>query len=106
MDEQAYEPLITNVLRILTKNGYPAKRVALPLDRMYEVAYEKGLNFNKALEILKAKGIDHEKTTEKIIFFPDGDMADMMAKAQEMLAKMSDGEKAELMQKAKEMGFL
>ncbi len=126
-----YDPFIDNLLRILEKNGYPEKKVALPLERMYEAAYEKQLNFNKALEILQSRGIDHEKTPQKIIFFPknpgpsadtDGpqDFGAMMSQAMEMLSKltpeqrselekmvmnMSDEEKVQMMEKAREMGL-
>ena len=67
---ETLETFVANITRTLEKNGYPSKRVALPLERMYEVAHEKGLNFNKALELLLTKGINHEKTAEKVIFFP------------------------------------
>jgi hypothetical protein len=126
-----YEPFVDNLVRVLEKNGFPQKRVALPLERLYEAAYEKQLNFNKALEILLSRGIDHEKTPQKIIFFPkepaaaietDGakDLNSMMAQAMEMLNKlspeqrselekmvmnMSDEEKAEMLRKAQDMGL-
>jgi DNA-directed RNA polymerase specialized sigma24 family protein len=126
-----YEPFVDNLLRILEKNGYPEKRVALPLERLYEAAYEKQLNFNKALEILLSRGVNHEKTAQKIIFFPNEpassveadspkDFAAMMTQAMEMLNKlspeqraelekmvvnMSDEEKAQMMEKAKSMGL-
>lgn len=126
-----YEAFVDNLIRILEKNGYPEKKVALPLERLYEAAYEKDLNFNKALEILLTRGISHEKTRDKIIFFPhqtatsqSGDapqnLSEMMAQAMEMLNRlspdqrselekmvlnMSDEEKAQMMQKAREMGL-
>ena len=126
-----YQPFVDNLIRVLEKNGYPQKRVALPLERLYEAAYEKQLNFNKALEILLSRGIGHEKTTEKIIFSPKEpatavgnddtkDFSSMMAQAMEMLNKltpeqrselekmvmnMSDEEKTEMMRKAQDMGL-
>ena len=99
------EPFLANIVKTLSKSGFPEKRVALPLERMYEVAHEKGLNFNKALAALEERGISHEKTSEKIIFFPKADFADMMAQAQQLFAGMTEEQRAELMQKAKEMGF-
>ena len=72
---------------------------------MYEVAYEKGLNFNKALAALEDRGISHEKTSERIIFFPKADFGDMMAEAQKIFAGLTDAQREELMQKAKDMGF-
>jgi hypothetical protein len=124
----SYEPFVANLVRVLEKHGYPDKRVALPLEKMYEVAYEKQLSFNKALEQLRERGIDHEKTNDKIIFFPlaaeaeapPPEMASMMAEAmkmmqsmspeqlaelQKMVLSMSDDEKAEMLKKAREMGL-
>ena len=68
MTENDYGAFIVQIMKNLEKNGFPAKKVALPLERMYESAYQKGLNFNKVLSFLSDKGIFHEKTTEKIIF--------------------------------------
>lgn len=62
---------IAKVIKTLHDHGYPENKVALPLERMYELAAKQGYSFNKVLEFLKEKeGIDHEKTVEKIIFFP------------------------------------
>jgi hypothetical protein len=102
MTELSYEPFITSILATLEKNGYPTKRVALPLERMYEVAHEKGLNFNKALTMLGERGVDHEKGTERIIFFPKAEVAkssmeDMMAEAQRVVSSMSPDEMQKLM---------
>ncbi len=125
---ETIETFVSHITRTLEKNGYPAKRVALPLDRMYEVAHEKGLNFNKALEALQDKGVEHEKTTEKVIFFsktvaaPAGAyrMDGMFKQAQEMMAgmtpeqlkaiqdmvaNMTDDQKLEMMKQAKDMGL-
>lgn len=78
--EADYGNFIVNIVKTLKKNGFPEKRVSLPLEKMYEVAYEKGLNLNKVLAfLLEKEDIDHEKTDEKIIFFkkvalePNGD---------------------------------
>lgn len=125
---ETLETFVANITRTLEKNGYPGKRVALPLERMYEVAHEKGLNFNKAIELLGAQGIDHEKTAEKVIFFPkvapvaDGAKMDaMFQQAQEMMknmspeqlkaiqdmvANMTDDQKLEMMKQAKNMGLI
>jgi hypothetical protein len=48
---------------------------------MYEVAYTKKLNFNKALTLLDERGIAHEKTEQKIIFFPKTAEPDLSAAA-------------------------
>jgi hypothetical protein len=123
---ESIETFVENIARTLEKNGYPDKRVALPLERMYEVAHEKGLNFNKALELLESKGIAHEKTTEKVIFFPKAvsarpDFGAMYAQAQEMMknmspeqlkaiqdmvANMTDEQKLDMMKQAREMGLM
>ena len=121
---ETIETFVANITRTLEKNGYPGKRVALPLERMYEVAHEKGLNFNKALEVLQAHGIEHEKTTEKVIFFPHAGASkvdDMFTQAQEMMknmspeqlqaiqdmvANMTDDQKLDMMKQAKDMGLL
>ena len=110
------------ILKNLTSNGFPAKKVSLPLERMYEIADEKGENLNKILEELGAQGIDNEKTVDKIIFksaMPNLG-GDAFAKAQEMMSKMDPAElqkiqeqvasmsaedKAKLMEQAKSMGL-
>lgn len=122
---------VLHILNILQTNGFPAKRVSLPTEKMYEVADNKGLNFNRVLESLKENHqVDYQITTDKIIFFPlelakasnqAGNQEDMMKQAQEMMSKMSPEElkkiqdmlmnmseedKAELMKKGKEMGFI
>jgi hypothetical protein len=62
---------IAKVIKTLNDHGYPKNKVALPLEKMYEQAAKQGYSFNKVLDFLKEKeGIDHEKTAEKIIFFP------------------------------------
>jgi hypothetical protein len=124
---ETIETFVENITKTLKKNGYPDKKVALPLERMYEVAHAKGLNFNKARDVLKEQGIDHEKTTEKVIFFPKTasrpkmDFATMAAQAQEMMrnmspeqlkaiqdmvANMTDEQKLEMMKQAKDLGIL
>lgn len=110
------------ILSNLKNNGFPAKKVSLPLERMYEVADNKGENLNTILEELKLEGIDHDKTVDKIIFksaMPNLD-SDAFAKAQEMMkamgpeemkklqdqvANMSDEDKAKLLEQAKAMGL-
>ncbi|SMF81819.1 hypothetical protein [Pseudobacteriovorax antillogorgiicola] len=68
--EQNYGEFIVKILETLQKNGFPDNQVTLPLEKMYEIAYQRGLNFNKVLEFLKEReGIEHQKTDEKILFF-------------------------------------
>lgn len=119
------EKFIEQILKNLEANGFPTKPVSLPTEKMYEIADNKGLNFNQVLDLLRK---DHEVEstieTERIIFrksAPAGDQADMMKKAQEAMSKMSpeelskiqemymnmsDDEKAEILKKGKEMGLI
>lgn len=66
----ALAAFVDRVVAQLTKNGYPERRVAFSIERMYESAATKGFSFNKVLELLAERGIAHEKTTEKVIFAP------------------------------------
>jgi DNA-binding transcriptional MerR regulator len=121
------------IIKNLNANGFPLKKVSLPLEKMYEVADDKGVNFNKILELLKQEGINSEKTSDKIIFskinntadslyadFQNLSPAEMMKKAAEMMKSMSPEQMAEIkkqydsmtpkqreeiMKKGKEMGF-
>tara|TARA_R110000868_G_scaffold258137_10_gene515422 strand:+ start:1631 stop:1984 length:354 start_codon:yes stop_codon:yes gene_type:complete len=110
------------ILTNLKTNGFPAKKVSLPLEKMYEVADTKGENLNKILDELKLEGIDHDKTTDKIIFKsampnlgPDAfakaqEMmrnmgSEEMQKLQEQVANMSEEEKQKMMEQAKAMGL-
>lgn len=102
MSDLQYDEFLGNIINSLNKNGYPDKRVGLPLERMYEVAYQKGLNFNKALTLLAERGIAHEKTAERVVFFPKVDASttsfqDMMTEAQKAVEAMSPQEREELM---------
>lgn len=120
---------IANLLKNLVQNGFPEKKVALPLEKLYESAHSKNVNFNKVLTfLLEEKDIDHEKTSTKIIFFPKvveenassddaadgipglGNMADIMKMGQEMFGNMNpdmlkggDMSMASLAEKAKAM---
>ena len=103
----AFQAFVDNLRRVLTKNGFPERRVALSLEKLYASAYDKGLNFNKVLDHLATSGVMHEKTSERIVFGTatlmagaHGDATDsagampggldgMMAMAAEMLKKMS-----------------
>lgn len=69
-DQVALELFVDTVVSNLEKNGYPGRRVSFPIERLYESAYAKGVNFNKVLELLAARGIGHEKTPEKVVFAP------------------------------------
>lgn len=120
---------IDTIITNLENNGFPAKRVSLPLEQMYEVADNKGLNFNKVLERLQQeKKINHIKTAEKIIFFqeqvnPFAGMdkeniqntiqqmmsqmtPEQMTELQETYNKMSPEEREEILKRGKDMGLV
>lgn len=120
--KQAFKEMI---IKNLTTNGFPLKRVSLPLEKMYEVAEKKGINLNSLLEELAAEGTTHIKEGDKIIFNaqkPENlSKDDMMAQAKEMMNKMSPEEiqriqdmvanmspeqQQDMMKKAQEMGLL
>lgn len=61
---------VENVVTNLEKNGFPGRRVAFPIERLYESAHAKGVNFNQVLDVLAGRGIAHEKTPEKVVFHP------------------------------------
>ena len=69
-EAEALSRFADDVAANLEKNGYPGRRVAFPIERMYELAHAKELNFNKVLDVLATRGIAHEKTPERIIFSP------------------------------------
>ena len=50
--EPDYRQFVQSVIDNIKKNGFPEKKVAFPLERMYELAEAKGINFNKVLETL------------------------------------------------------
>jgi predicted KAP-like P-loop ATPase len=121
---QANEDLKQQILKNLSNNGFPMKKVSLPLEKLYEVAEEKGANLNDILANLETLGTKHQKNGDKILFYfemdQNSDQANMFAQAQEMMSKMSPEElqniknmvenmspeeRAEMMEKAKKMGL-
>ena len=67
MDTQ--EQFIKQIKANLKNNGFPEKKVSLPLEKMYEVADSKDLSFNEILKVMKEKyGIDSLLETERVIF--------------------------------------
>ena len=114
---------IDNILKILHTNGFPAKRVSLPTEKMYEAVDNKGLSFNTVLQELKAThNIEAQIGADKIIFSQvTMGKEDMMKQAQEMMSKMSPEElkkiqemfenmspeeKEEILKKGKDMGII
>ena len=118
---EANHQLANQIVTNLKNNGYPERKVSLPLEKMYEVAEQKGANLNQVLEDLKKLNIGHEKTLDKIIFFKiEKSQAEMMQEAQEMMgqmdpaelakiqeqiAKMTPEQKQQMMDQAKSMGI-
>ncbi|MEX1099057.1 MAG: hypothetical protein WEB87_01445 [Bacteriovoracaceae bacterium] len=124
------QEFIEKIIKNLESNGFPDKRVSLPVEKMYEAADKRDLSFNKVLDQLKTNHcIDSEVGIEKIVFskssktdnLSGAGQEDMMKKAQEMMAQMdpaelekmqesvmnmSEEEKEEMLKKAKEMGLL
>ncbi len=68
-EQDSYRKFVQSVIDNVKKNGFPDKRVAFPIETLYEAAEKKGINFNKVLETLDSILIAHEKTPEKIIFY-------------------------------------
>jgi hypothetical protein len=113
------------VLKNLTNHGYPQKKISFPLEKMYEVADNKGLSFNKVLELLKEEGHGSETTVDKVVFFPleqeEENVEEMFSQAQDMMANMSpeqlesiqemilgmsQDDREELLKKGKDMGLI
>jgi len=98
--ENSKDDFIALMQKNLSKNGYPDKKVSFGLEALYEAADNKGLSLNKVLDELKAQGVDHKKTNEKIIFSPvkatmpdlSGVDSDFLARAQAMMQNMSEEE--------------
>jgi hypothetical protein len=120
---QALVDFKDQVLKNLKNHGYPEKKISFPLEKMYEVADNKGLSFNKVLELLKEEGHASELTVDKVIFYPmeEENVEDMFSQArdmmenmspeqlqsiQEMILGMSQEDKEELLKKGKDMGLI
>jgi hypothetical protein len=64
------ELMATSVVRNLEKNGYPNRPVAFPLEKLYDSAHERGINFNKVRDALRERGIDSVLESARIVFSP------------------------------------
>tara|TARA_Y100001970_G_C14207647_1_gene845010 strand:- start:324 stop:740 length:417 start_codon:yes stop_codon:yes gene_type:complete len=63
------EQFIKQIVQNLKNNGFPEKKVSLPLEKMYEIADSKGLSFNEVLKVIKDEhGIESLLETERVIF--------------------------------------
>lgn len=107
MTQTRQQDFIDTILFNLEKNGYPEKKVALPLETLYEKAHAAGLNFNKIRETIESQGITITSSNERLIFskkiepiadvlkdFDQDEFANMppserAAKAQEAIKNMS-----------------
>lgn len=69
MADSEYRTFVQSVIDNIKKNGFPEKKVAFPIEQLYDAAHKKGINFNKVLETLDSIQIAHSKTPEKVIFF-------------------------------------
>ena len=99
----AQRQFLEKIQKNLTTNGFPEKKVAFPLETLYEKADETGVNFNQVREELKTLGINTKTSGEKIIFSMDTDKGNLFKKAQEMMDKMSPEQRDELMNKFQNM---
>ena len=70
LNDPTFRQFVQTVIDNIKKNGFPEKKVAFGLEKLYEAAEKKGINFNKVLKTLDDIQIAHDKTTEKIIFYP------------------------------------
>ena len=64
------EDFIELLMRNLTKNQFPQKKVSFDMEKLYERAESRQLSLNSVLDQMKLRGIDHVKKGDKIIFKP------------------------------------
>ena len=90
------DKFIESIISNLEQNGFPAKKVSLPTEKMFEIADKKGLSFNKVLDKMEADfEICSDIGDEKIIFskkLAEMNQEDMMAQAQKMMSQMDPDE--------------
>lgn len=87
------QEFIDQILKNLTNNGFPAKKVSLPTEKMYEIADQKGLSLNAVLDHMASEHqIQANIQTEKIVFSMSQAGSDMFAQAQEMMKNMDPAE--------------
>ena len=118
------ETFINLLEKNLKSNGFPNKKVAFDIEKIYEIADRYGLSFNSLKDDLNEKNISYDITTDKIIFSEltssTSSNLNMFEQAQQMLSKMSpeeiqniqkmyesmsSEEKEQMLKKAQEMGL-
>lgn len=98
------EEFIEQILKNLTDNGFPTKKVSLPTEKMYEIADNKGFSLNKVLDLLQEKHhIQADIQTEKIVFSLSEQGNSMFSQAQEMLKNMDPSELARVKEMVENM---
>lgn len=119
---------VEKILQTLKDHGFPAKRVSLPTEKMFETADAKGFSFNQVLQELKTQHqIDSQIGPDKIIFSQvvvesqAMNPQEMLRQAQEMMSQMdpeelkkiqemftnlSDEQKEEIFKKGKDLGLI
>ncbi|MBN2718166.1 MAG: hypothetical protein JXX14_20140 [Deltaproteobacteria bacterium] len=70
LNDPGYRQFVQSVIDNIKKNGFPGKKVAFGLEKLYEAAEKKSINLNRVLDTLDSIQIAHQKTPDKIIFFP------------------------------------
>lgn len=93
------EEFIQQIMKNLSENGFPQKKVSLPTEKMYEVADKKGLSLNNVFDEMRSKmQITIEIETERIVFSMSQQTQDMFTQAAEMMQNM-DPQQLEAMKK-------
>ena len=119
MQERSFK---SQIIINLKNNGFPLKKVAFDLEKLYEMADQKGESLNKILDELIPENIMHDKTPDKIIFYRNEQNPELSAKLKQareildqmdpqeleqmktMFMQMSDEEKTNEAKQFKELG--
>ena len=107
------ELFVERIIRNLECNGFPAKKVSLPTDKVFEAADKLGFSFNQVIDELKDKGIQSDIGADKIVFsqvsninplsrdfdpssLKGMDQDELMKKAQEFMSTMTPDQMEEM----------
>jgi len=94
------------VLKNLKSNGFPDKKVSFPMEKMYELADDRGLSFNKVREELATNNaIITEIDDEKIVFSQEksSSLGDMAEKMKSMFGNIDLGSMGDIMKQVQNM---